>query len=377
MRISSAFDGGNIVCLNDSHLSDIQLEIRPDNNSHYFQWFYYRLVGAKGEACTMNILNAAKSGYPGGWEGYRAVASYDRQHWFRVATRYLNGVLTISHTPESDSVYYAYFAPYSMERHADLVAKTLEHPLAELIVLGQTLDGQNIDLIRIGEPGAGKKVCWIIARQHPGETMAQWCMEGFLDRLLYSEDQEAMRLRDEAVFYVVPNMNPDGSRRGHLRTNAAGTDLNREWQEPSLDKSPEVYHVLQKMKDTRPDFCLDMHGDEVIPNNFIAGAEGIPDWTNRLADQLESFKDAFKAATPEFQTEEGYPVDAPGQANMKVGANAMAQYFDCLAMTLEMPFKDTRETADEIEGWSPKRSAQLGQDVITAMAAVWDKLGKA
>ena len=30
-------------------------------------------------------------------------------------------------------------------------------------------------------------------------------------------------------FHIVPNCNPDGSFRGHLRTNADGTNLNREW----------------------------------------------------------------------------------------------------------------------------------------------------
>ena len=35
-------------------------------------------------------------------------------------------------------------------------------------------------------------------------------------------------------------MNPDGSWRGHLRTNASGANLNREWADPTPDKSPEV-----------------------------------------------------------------------------------------------------------------------------------------
>lgn len=29
-----------------------------------------------------------------------------------------------------------------------------------------------------GTPGEGKRVAWIIARQHPGETMAEWAAEG-------------------------------------------------------------------------------------------------------------------------------------------------------------------------------------------------------
>ena len=38
----------------------------------------------------------------------------------------------------------------------------------------------------------------------------------------------------------MPNMNPDGSIRGHLRTNAKGANLNREWKEPTEERSPEV-----------------------------------------------------------------------------------------------------------------------------------------
>jgi murein tripeptide amidase MpaA len=32
-----------------------------------------------------------------------------------------------------------------------------------------------------------KRVVWIIGRQHPGESMASWWMEGFVRRLLDAE----------------------------------------------------------------------------------------------------------------------------------------------------------------------------------------------
>lgn len=31
-----------------------------------------------------------------------------------------------------------------------------------------------------GEPGPDKRQVWIVARQHPGESMAEWFMEGAL-----------------------------------------------------------------------------------------------------------------------------------------------------------------------------------------------------
>ena len=99
---------------------------------------------------------------------------------------------------------------------------------------------QLLQMEHAGTPGADKKAVWIIARQHPGEAMAEWFMEGLLEELTDIHNPFATRALKHAVFYIVPNINPDGAVRGHLRTNATGANLNREWAEPSLAHSPEV-----------------------------------------------------------------------------------------------------------------------------------------
>ncbi len=96
-----------------------------------------------------------------------------------------------------------------------------------------------------------------------------------------------VQLLQQAVFYVVPNMNPDGSVRGHLRTNAAGVNLNREWQTPSVQQSPEVFLVRQKMLEVGVDMFLDIHGDENLPYNFVAGAEGVPSYYSQNGRSLK------------------------------------------------------------------------------------------
>ena len=169
-------------------------------------------------------------------------------------------------------------------------------------------------------------------------------------------------------------MNPDGSVRGHLRTNAKGVNLNREWQAPSIENSPEVYLVKQKMLDTGVDMFLDVHGDEALPYNFVAGCEGNPNYDQRLKELEDCFKAALMIATPEFQDEHGYDKDAPGKSNLTVATNAVGHQFDCLAYTLEMPFKDNIELPDPAYGWSPARCKQLGEDVLIAMRAVVDIL---
>ncbi|WP_234418542.1 M14 family metallopeptidase [Dongshaea marina] len=200
--------------------------------------------------------------------------------------------------------------------------------------------------------------------------MAEWLIEGLLERLLDEEDGVARDLLNRAVFYIVPNMNPDGAARGHLRTNAAGANLNREWATPTMEKSPEVFLVREMMQKTGVDLFLDIHGDEALPFNFLAGSEGTPSYNTRRQALEDNFKHAFKLATPEFQDEHGYEKDEPGKANMTVATNAVAEAFDCLSYTLEMPFKDNCELPDPLFGWSPERSRQLGRDLLIPVRAV-------
>ncbi|PSJ41789.1 M14 family metallopeptidase [Allosphingosinicella deserti] len=368
--ISSAFDGGNIrlVAIDGNR---VDLEIAKDHQSDFYQWFYFRLTGAAGEAVELRILNCADAAYPLGWENYRACMSYDREDWQRVDTDYADGILTIRVTAEANSVWFAYFAPFTMEMHHDLVATAMAHPAVRYRSLGQSLDGQEIDYLSIGE---GPLQIWYYARQHPGESMAEWWMEGAIERLLDDSDPVSRRLRERATFHIIPNMNPDGTRRGHLRTNAAGTNLNREWHAPSAERSPEVLYVLGEMDRTGVDFAMDVHGDEAIPNNFLAGFEGIPSWNERQQGLFDRFSEELVQITPDFQTKQGYEITKPGQANMSMSTAQLAERFGAVSMTLEMPFKDNADLPDPVYGWSPDRCRLLARACIDGLYAILDEL---
>lgn len=374
MHISANFDAGNIEVINAEDQTNIQLAIRPDVGGEFFQWFNFRLSGEVGEQYVLNIMNAGKASYLAGWEDYQAVASYDREYWFRLPTSYKDGQLTITAELACESIQIAYFAPYSYERHQDLLAAVQVHPLACLEHLGETLDKRDLTLVKVGNGDSKKRSIWITARQHPGETMAEWLVEGLLNSLLDEDSATAKLLLEKANFYIVPNMNPDGSVRGHLRTNAVGTNLNREWANPSLEKSPEVFHVINKMEETGVDLFYDVHGDEALPYVFLAGSQGTPSYNDRLAHLRDKFSEVLKLASADFQSEFGYDIDAPGTANMTIATHWVAERFDCLANTLEMPFKENANLPFEDTGWSPERSIKLGEASLVAMLAVVDEL---
>lgn len=374
MFISSAFDSGNIEVVSATAPDAIRLRIKQDHQSDFYQWFHFKLFAEIDVEHRLVIENAGGSAYPKGWEEYQAFATYDREHWFRVPTEFDGEQLTIVHTPEQEAVYYAYFVPYSWERHLDLLQWAQQSAWVEQAVLGTTLDGREMNMLIVGEPAEHKKNIWITARQHPGETMAEWFVEGLLEHLLNEEEPVARLLLEQAVFYIVPNMNPDGSVRGHLRTNAVGVNLNREWAAPSLEQSPEVYHVLNEMDAIGVDMYLDVHGDENLPYNFVAGSEGVPSYDARLQRLEDNFRSAYLAATAEFQIEYGYDKDAPGQANLTVASNAVAERFNCLAFTIEMPFKDNANLPEPYAQWNDGRSRQFGRDTLKAILDVVGQL---
>jgi len=222
-------------------------------------------------------------------------------------------------------------------------------------------------------------------------------------------------LDNRAVLYVVPNMNPDGSWRGHLRTDANGINLNRAWASP--EEACAVRFVLAKMRETGVDMFVDVHGDEVsrraasslahplvvlfascscsvvanlfapapphdspvspssvLPHNFIACAEGIPSWTPHMARVKDKFCQTLQRANPAFQTKVGYAIDRPNAANMGLAVNAVAEEFNCFAMTLEQPFKDCAEFPDPEFGWCPERAKRFGDSFLSAMRRILPSL---
>jgi len=363
IKISHQFDAGAIEIVSAESAQAIDLKIRKDSHSDFSQWFYFRLQGARDEDCTIRLLNASETSYPDGWKDYQVVASYDNQEWFRVPTTFDGKVLTVSHTPEFDSVYYAYFEPYSFERHLSLIDSLQASPLVRVEDLGNTVDGRDFNILVVGNPSAAKKV-WVIARQHPGESMAEWFVEGMLEALLDEANPIARQVLADAVFYVVPNMNPDGSIRGNLRTNAAGANLNREWMTPSLETSPEVFHVRRKIHEVGCDLFFDIHGDEALPYVFVAGNQMIEGISAELVAEQKEFIANFKEASPDFQDEFGYADNKYSADMLTLASKYIGHTFKCLALTLEMPFKDNINLPDAQVGWDGARSARLGEAIL-------------
>ncbi|MDB5460709.1 MAG: hypothetical protein JWO72_2450, partial [Caulobacteraceae bacterium] len=237
-------------------------------------------------------------------------------------------------------------------------------PGAAVDEIGRSVDGRPIHRITLGD---GPRTVWVVGRQHSGETMASWWMEGALDCLLDPGDPVGAGLLKAATVHLVPMVNIDGAARGNLRGNAAGIDLNRQWHAPDPLTAPEVAAVLAAMDRTGCDLSLDVHGDETLPHVFVDGCDMDPVATPDQIEGVNRFKAALLKASPAFQTKVGYEASYGGDAAPGMCNRALGRRFGAIGLTLEMPFHDCVEAPDPVAGWSAPASMRMGRASLAAI----------
>ncbi len=368
--ISSDFDSGNAELVEIAG-NRIDVNIRKDIRSDFFQWFHFRAEGLSvGEEYTFRILNAGKSSYPEGWKIHNIPYSEDGKTWERLPSSFEDPILTFKLVPKIGAASFAYFGPYDLTRHKEMISRAQASPYFVSIEVGKSCESRNIELLSFGSGGGEKKNLWILARQHPGESMAEWFMEGLIERLCDPEDEAAKGILSWADLHLIPNINPDGTFHGNLRTNAKGANLNREWDKASEEYSPEVLFALKEMDRIGVDACLDIHGDEDIPYVFGSGAEGNPGFTERLQTIDDAFRQNWMKINQTFQVEHGYDKDEPGKGDLSLCTNQVSERFNCFSLTIEMPFTDDHNHPDPLNGWSPEKSKVLGASSIEALSSI-------
>lgn len=366
MRIDANFDAGNII-VEEMTEASTALAIRSDTGAKFYQWFYFRVTGTPGIARAFRIANAGSASYPTAWPGYNALASYDEQTWFRVPTQFDGTNLIFEHQAAEETTSYAFFIPYPAARRERFLKECESSPLVTRRQVGTSLQGRPLDLLVIGDEQRAVKKVWIIARQHAGEPMAEWCMEGLVRRLLDTRDRVAQELISKATLYLVNNMNPDGSIAGNLRANAAGVDLNRAWNDPQPN-APEVIAVRQLIGATGVDFFLDVHGDEERPFIWLVGPH--PDNVTPDNDRLQK---AFERKLAEKYIElqpKPETTPAPSQPDSGMSVDYIAATYHCPALIIELPFKETVSASGQRDSLLAEGCMGLGRSCVEVLNAL-------
>ena len=294
--ITTNFESGNI-----NHIKNIQrkndvniiLEIEnepyPSNTKKKYQnWFYFKSNDVQRKSITYTIQNIRI--FDNDWRGFNVCYSYDNKNWKRIKTSFskVNKTLTWKHKSSKKNVFFAYYPPYTIEMKNKLINKYKNRKNVKHILLNK-----NIDTLLLG---SGPLHIYIVARQHPGETIGSWMTEGFLNAYFSSKQRKVI----EKIFtiVVIPMANPSGVKSGHWYTNKKGQNLNRSWRH---NKTPETT-AIKKLINFGPEgiLYLDLHGDEGASKHFITTC------IEKKNTVRESFNKIMGKFCPNFQLKDYY-----------------------------------------------------------------------
>ena len=199
------------------------------------------------------ILNAGRSNYKKGWNNYAPYMSTDFKTWQQLPKgQYENGQFSFQVAQPPASFYLAWYPPYTNTQHQDFLEQ-------QLLSNANFTIKNNGDYISYGDLNQPTVV--LIGRQHPGESMASFLLEGFLETL--AQKVEPL----PCSFVLFPIVNKTGVQEGNHRYNPEGIDLNRVWNQTTI---PMIQQVKQALKDLpNPKLFIDCHGDEVSKIDYI------------------------------------------------------------------------------------------------------------
>ncbi|PYJ97019.1 MAG: peptidase M14 [Verrucomicrobia bacterium] len=162
-------------------------------------------------------------------------------------------------------LYVARVEPYRLSDLDRFLAGIRTNRLVELTVIGRTVQGRELEILRVGNPQASFRV-FLRARAHAWEPGGNWVVEGLVHQLL-KDDAEARKYLQRYCVYVLPMANKDGVVLGRTRFNLKGKDLNRNWDKPAdLQLAPENFALEQWLErmvkaGRAPHLAMELHND--------------------------------------------------------------------------------------------------------------------
>ncbi len=239
IKFDANFESGNLNTVATTDSVNYEVTTVTDIGG---RWFYFRITGVKDKFIKVTISTSDVN---------RPMYSYDNKEYKRFTESEAPQLNVFQKTFERDTVYVAYYTPYTFSYLQERLAEWETSEYVTLDTLGFTeknLPMQEIILTDKSVPDEEKLRVWIHARTHPGETPSSWHFDGIMQKLL--EDDEVIDYyRKNVIFYLYPFDNPDGVFYGRSRTNFEGVDQERDWNFPDDQTSAAVLLLKNRMKE--------------------------------------------------------------------------------------------------------------------------------
>lgn len=240
------FESGNINTVTTTDSINYTVTTKTDIGG---RWFYFRMIGVKDRFVSVKVSSS---------DVKRAVYSYDDRNYERFTTPESPQTNVFQKTYVRDTVYVAYYIPYTFTHLQERIGEWILSPYVKLDTLGHTLRNlpiQELTLTDYSIPDSGKLHVWIHSRTHPGETPTSYHFDGVMETLL-SDNPVIQYYREKIVFHLIPFTNPDGVFYGRSRTNYDGVDVEANWDKLPSATCKEVQILKARMSEINSENVL-------------------------------------------------------------------------------------------------------------------------
>ncbi len=220
------------------------------------RWYFFRIEGTKGKMILLNIHNS---------EAIRPFYSYDGLNFKRFDEGENYSKNRLCKIFNRDTVYICHFIPYTYSHLSEKIDQWKKSSFVKDEEIGKSHLNVPIHMLTITDgtiPDDNKKRIWIHGRAHPSEQPGSWHLESMIDQLT-SGSIYAKSLLKQAVFYIVPIINPDGVIEGCSRSTSTGVNVEINWNREDSLTTPEVKVLKQRLTiltSNKPlDMFLNMH----------------------------------------------------------------------------------------------------------------------
>lgn len=261
--IDSDFEGASVRVL-EVNQDEGRVVIMPggDPQRGWPAWWCFRATQlSEGQSLTVRVMPSLRV-LPAGRSGAGQPLSArwalpDQAAWSTDGTRWKQtepgsteqGGMTYRLTAVSSDMFIAWgplATPSTMNEWLDQSAAS--HDFVQTFELATTLENRPVRGIRIAsgiKPINARPVVWIHARQHAWESGSSWVARGVGDWMTGSSPA-AIRLRDNALIYIVPIMDVDRVTTGDGGKESVPHDHNRDWSDDP--RYPEVAAVQNRIR---------------------------------------------------------------------------------------------------------------------------------
>jgi len=339
--VSNKFEGAranDFYSVNDSTFEIyIEPENAPINNS---PWFAFSIWSDSTRSVTLrlNYKDARHRYVPKITSGDSSYIVDMSKAIYDSSAHTLEFDLQLSNTPKTVSAQVITNSEY----YENWLSSFSENPSISIRTIGTSKLGNPIKELTITDVKDNDQagVLILMSRQHPPEVSGFLASKYFIEELS-SNSQLAMDFKANFIVRAFPLINIDGVLNGHWRHNAAGVDLNRDWENFNQPETRAVRDALLPINDNPAQtvyYGIDFHStNENIFYPIELSVKTKPEnITQRWIPAIKEANPSVMFATEEFDT------------SSPISKNWIYKTFGADALTFEMSDNLNDNTIDKV-----------------------------